>query len=801
MIREFYFVARGIVRAPSYAANVVLTLGLGVGAGTIIYSMVAWLLFPRYGFRAEEELVKAEFAQNGNAYNRRLFRSEFESFRSMSDFCSGISGAINKSANVVIDEKPIGLPIVETTNNYFSVLGVSPAIGRGFLENDSNTAEQETVITYRLWETQFASDPKILERDVRVNEQTYRIVGVLPPSYRPPETIFGGLYIPAITAKRVLSQEAFEPIFTFGRLKDGIDISNALVRAKSIKLESPLGAFNIKDGVLIITPINLMPFDPVWERLRRLYWAAMGAVGMLFSIACVNAGNLILTRTLSRVHELAVRLALGCTKWKLLRLTAMESVLLSCSGIMAGVLISHWFLPVVIAFVPLGGEDLIPIVQSVQFSSSTLLIFGCITLGTAIAVSVMPTLLVLLGSLDGFLKEGNYTLGQSRRTRIVQSFLITFEVTLAVVLLVGATMMLQTFSNLRKVDVGYDRNSKLLVDIIFPFDSGIPTQKEKMALYHKIISNITAVPGVVNASIGDGIPRGYVEQKALTIIGRGGEFPIQTGLVYVGPQFLSTLGVPLLAGVGFDKLHYGDPPVAVVNQTAAVSLFHGENPIGTRIPLGMNSQAEVIGVVGNIRSPRGESQPFIYLPYWCDSSYGGAVVLLSTVSSHLPKLDTAIRKAVYQADGRAAVTRVYTPIDIQRDLTTDERFLAAVLNLLAVLALILSSLGVFAVVKYIVGRRESEFGLRIALGARPQEIYILVLREGILAATLGILIGSFLAYSLARLLEAALFEVRLFDVSIYIAIGALLLVAVIVACLAPAARAARADPAKTLRCL
>jgi len=620
------------------------------------------------------------------------------------------------------------------------------------------------------------------------------VVGILPKGFAlPPQFGEADIYLPEALSSA--PEFSVKWLHVVGRLKPGVTLEQA--RAEMGVIHYP-AAGRLNDTVLERLRPRLAPLTAYYETsTTRLFWVFMGAVALLYLIACSNAISLMLARLVARQRELGVRLALGSSQGRILRLLLSESLVLALAGGGAGILIAWMSCSAMTPLLPyeallFGGKPRVdPVMLLVALGLSVL---------TCLLVGIVPAWRVRRTQLNEVLKEGARTLADSRRLRRLRNGLVASQTALAAVLLVGTGLMLRSYVRLLHVDFGFDPANKLAVIGILP---KVVSPEAYLRLAAKVRDNLASLPDVRDATLSTTIPLSMVggTWSGVKIEGRSGPGNMTFSYNKVSPQYFSTLGMSIIAGRGFEGLKPGDPPVAVINQTGARRYFPGESPIGHRLDLDQDGKWEIIGVVSDVRENgyREDVKSQVYAPLWQPPVNTFALtVLLRMARPPGVGFEAMVRRAAYSADPNLVVQlnplTLYARFGIQT-----ERYSMVVLEVLAALALTLAALGLFAVMAYSVEQRQREFGVRVALGAGPADLTRLVLGNGLRVVALGIVLGLGSAWGLVRFLQSVLFETSPTDATTFAGVAAVLVLAGLAACWLPARRAAKVDVARLLR--
>lgn len=796
MLFEFKSVFRSLLRAPGYSLVVVGTLSLGIGAAAAFYTMVAGTLFPAMPFHKPDELVRVELFHREQSQTTSVFLLRFAAYQNATESFTGVAGLTWDSQNLLLNEEPEGISVSRVTANYFSLLGVAPALGRTFLPDEGQPGlDNVVIINDWFWRNRLGADPAVLSRELMLNGRPYKVVGVLDEDFRPPPGMpWAPVILPYVVPASVLNQ-AYVQMFTVARLKPGRTTAQAQAELRTLLPEKGTRYEEfMKKSEALVSPADTPPSHQGYRRYHMMMWTGVGAIGFLYAIACVNAGNMMLVRMLGRRRETGIKLALGAGRWDVARPLLVEGLMLALASIVVGTMVAKWLIPVLLSIAP-GSDD--SWVRNLRFSWEAVGFLALLGLLTGALIASGPAWRAAQLNVNDAVKEGGAALGESRRLRFVRGGLVILEAALAVALLTGAGLMVRTFHQLQRVKPGFEPALRYNVNLQVSREENMPfaVRRER---YKQIVERLGRVPGVASASLATNIiPTFYGPQK-LKIAGRSDNVEVEAQGTSGSANFLEILGVPVRAGRSLATLREGDAPGVVINETMARTYFAGRNPVGEQLEMDPKTLWEIIGVVGDMRSARLEAKPRFYFPYWQPrGAFSG--VLLRTSSDPGPKFINEIRRAVYEVDPKFAVMSV-TGLDRQLKQEVQlETAMLAVLEVLSVLALLLAVLGLFTMMAYTVAQRRTEFGIRFALGATPAMIHRLVLGRGLALAAAGVVLGLGLAWGLSRFMESILYQTKAGDPLTYAIVGGLMLLVAVPACWLPAHRSTKVDLANLLR--
>ena len=797
-MNDLRFALRSLAKSPGFTAATVLTLALGIGSSTAIFSVADRVLFRAPPYPAPEQLVVLGYKTARFGFLPSVLPIELATYREHVKSFSAIAAIESSQVNVVVDGAPAGASLGRVSIEHFATFGAAPMLGRGFAPGEDQAgADQVVVLSHRLWRSRFGSDPNVLGRQVTVGAQSCRVVGVLPNDFAPPWPHNADLFQPL-----VLKVDPARPFGSFlmdaiGRLQPGHAAQQALAEMTSLKL--PVDAATARRLADRERRVMSLAEQMRPASITPAYWALLAAVGFLYAIACANAGNLMLSRLHGRRRELSVRLALGCGRSELVRLLLLENFALTTLAGAAGLLVAQWAFPALLRLAP-GGS---PSWGAASVDWRALVFTGGLVALTALLVSVVPAWRLAQADVTEGLKEGGQAQGDSRRLRQVRSGLVVLESALAVALLVGAGLMVRSVQKLQQIDRGFDPTNKVAVWLQIPggyTSDRYRAPEARREFYQKLEERLLAVPGVQGVAITAVVPMAGTSTANLKKTD-GMEF--DAAVNPVTPGYRKMLGLPLLRGRWFDDAAPGSEPVIVINETMARVYFGEADPIGRAFasPWGPKPTPwQVIGVVRDVRERTREApRPQLYYPYWQLTSQSVASLLLRLVHAPDDALADGVRRAVFAVDPQVATMRLQPLSDAATAQFSQERYTLAVLQVLSALALGLAVLGLFAVMAYNVAQRMGEFGVRLAFGAMPEDLFRLVLRRGIALTAFGVTVGFGAAWALTRFLQSLLFETSAVDPVVYVVVALLLLAAAALGCWLPARRATRVDITKLLR--
>ncbi|MBA3346672.1 MAG: ABC transporter permease [Gemmatimonadales bacterium] len=788
-LRDLRYAGRRLLRSPGFTATAVLTLALGIGANTAIFSLVDAALLRPLPFREPDRLAVLWESQQAQGKEReKVSAANFLDWRRESSVFSDLAAWTHWGRAVTGAGEPEELSVIRASANLFDLLGVQPELGRGFLsEEETPGRERVVVLSHALWTQRFGAEPGVLGRTLTLDGEPYQIVGVMPSGFRFPGDESVALWSPLAFDASELVTRAERRFDVLGRLGPGISLQEA--RAELGSVAGRLSKEHAKTNAG--WSVTLEPAAEVASAgSRGILAMLLGTVAFVLLIACANVGHLFLARAVDREREMAIRAALGAGPSRLARLVLLESGLVAAGGAALGVVLASWAVPAILALDP----GVLPAWQPARLDGRVLLFTTALLVFTTVACGVLPAL-----------QSARADLRVPRRPRLRQGLIIG-EVALSVVLLIAAGLLLRSLHRLQQVDPGFDPEH-VLAATIFLSGSRYDDDARQAAFFSDLIGRLRAVPGVEAAGAVTTLPMNPVGIDYDLPFSAGGQPPStaaeeqQVDFRVASEDYFQVIGIPLLRGRPFTAAdRAGTPRVVVVNETLVRRLFPREDPAGRQVWLGGGmGQATIVGVVGEVRH-RGldaRPRPEMYVPFR-QYPHGGMTVVVRTISDPAA-LGRAVKEQVYALDPSQPVNDLITLPQLLALSVSPRRFNLLLLGAFAALALVLAAIGVYGVIAYSVSQRTREIGVRIALGAGGREIRRAVSRPGLTLTLAGVLLGSAAAWALTRLLGNELYEISPHDPLTFAAVALLILGVASAACEVPAWRASRTDPLIALR--
>ena len=803
--KDLRFAVRMLRKSPGFTAVAVLTLALGIGANTAIFSVVSAVLLRPLPYANPSQLVfvsegKADAGISGLGLSYPAFTGLQDDARAF----SAIAGFGSHSLVLTGSGEPSEVSTIVVTPEFLSILASEPLLGRVFIPADGQRgAAPVVVLSENLWRTRFGADPEILGRSITLDMRPYTVIGVMPASFRTPFVNQANqVWIP-IAQDPLYSVWMTKPpqehwMAAIARLRPDISPfqANAELNTISARLAKE---FPVEKGWAIgIQSLQ----QTITGNAKLPLLVLLGAVALVLLIACANVANLLLSRATSRSREISIRIALGASKKRIARQLLTECAILGLLGGLLGTLVAYWSVATLVPLLPSG----LPELHSIHLDGWVLVFAFVLSLATTLVFGLAPVLSATGSDPQKELGEGARA-GESAGPRRARAFLAVAEIALAMVLLMGAGLLIRSFSALTSVNPGFDPNHLVKAMISLPqFQYSKPAQWT--AFSQELIRRLQAQPGMQDSAIAGPLP--IVDCCVTLAFQIVGNPPSQAGAsdtanyVPASPQYFSVMGIPLRRGRLFNEYDSSSSaPVVLISETLAKRYFPNEDPLGRHLSFGfpINGVAsrEIVGIVGDIHdvSLGKEPGPMLYAPYDQAPLYGAEVVVKSTLS--MSAVVGAIREATSGIDKNLPLTDIMSLQDALNASVAQPRFRTLLLGLFSAIALVLAAIGIFGVISYSVSRRTPELGIRMALGAQPGSVLSMVLRETLTLTLIGIAVGVPCAVAAARLIRRLLFSVTLYD-PMTLALVPLVLVAVAaIASYIPARRAMRVDPLVALR--
>jgi putative ABC transport system permease protein len=816
VITDLKFALRMLAKAPGFAATAILTLAIGIGANTAIFSVVNAVLLKPLPYPNPDQLVAigSQDTRERPTDLKSLSVPDFRDFREQARSFQAL--AVHRNTNLALTGmgEAQSLRGEQVSGEFFDVIGVKPMLGRGFTRPEETAGGGPngftTVLSHAFWLRQLKGDAAAIGRTIIFNGQPHTIVGVMPKGFAYPidsEPVDAYVTIAAGATssdggKPENEQRGNHRFQASGRLRAGVSVDQALAELRTIAaaLEKQYPDSNTHFGVGVL-PLRRELVGDVTSALYILF----GAVGCVLLIACANVANLLLARATIRAKEIAVRVALGASRMRVIRQLLVESVLLSTIGGAFGLVLAAWGTDVLVSLIPQN----IPRITEIKLDGAVLGFTFAASMITGILFGLAPAVQASRQDLRSSLNESGRSIVSGSRHRL-RSALVSGEVALALILLTGAGLLLQSFQRLANVNPGMQTNRMFSGLVSLP-DAAYPKSENVRQFFETLLPRLRALPGVRSAATivplplsGSDMVTSFDIEERPKPEGQQAEAAVRVA----SPDYFETQGVPLIRGRVFNETDRADSKqVVIINQSFAEKFYAGENPIGKRIRPGMSTgpeekgpMREIIGIVGNtkFRSLRQEPTPEMYMPLsQCPMPF--ASILIRTNTSTPSALTSAVRAELARVDANVPLVRVRVYDEYIARALARPRFNALLLSIFAGVALLLTAVGIYGVMAYSVAQRRQEIGIRMALGAQRSDVLRLIVGGGMRLTAIGVVFGLAAALGLTRLLETLLYGVRPFDPPTLGGVAILLVLIALLACWLPAARAARSNPIAALR--
>ncbi len=802
LLQDLRYSLRSLRSSPGFSIVAILTLALGIGGVATIFTLYDQILVRPLPFQDSDQLVQLweELGSFGGAMvaypNFQDWRERNRSFRDMAIWNEG-------SVNLTGSGDPEEIDVIRVSASGFSILGVGPALGRGFLpEDDRLGAPGVVVLSHTWWRDRFGEDPEIVGRVLTLDDNPFTVVGVMPREFLFPQ---GGAEVDAFVpiepfAEGWINNRGTHPgTLVLARLLPEVPLETARQDLERIALELEAEYPDTNEGSRVNSALLK---DRVTRRAAEPLKILLASVAFLLLIACINVANLVLARSTSRQQEMAVRVSIGAGGGRILRLLLTESVVLWTLGGILGTGLALFGVRGIVAL--LAGQ--IPPLYQVGLDLRVVGMVMAVSMATGLLFGLPPALRVVRQDLREFLKEGVRTTSDRRRNAF-RSSLVIAEVSLAVALLVGAGLTLRSFGMVVETSPGLDPENVLVAEVNLP-EIRYPEEVERTAFFTRLLDALREIPGVESAATAYNVPLGPGGwQNAYHVEGT----PPETGGEYsfaevnaVSTDYFGTMGIPLLAGREFTRQDDGEAPqVVIVGQEMAERYWPGEDPLGKRLKWGTftseNDWMEVVGVAGQVKvnGVTNETLPQLYIPHWQDND-SGYYLVLKTRGEPLSVAEP-VRRAVLSLDPALPLASVGTMTGYVAETTRSARLLALLMAIFAGAAVLLAGVGIYGVMAQATGERRHEIGIRVALGAQTGEVLRMIFLQGLATMGGGVVLGMVLAVAVGRLIRSQLYQVSERDPLTFFLTLALVTAVAVAANLIPARRAARVDPVRALQ--
>ncbi|HEU4874037.1 MAG TPA: ABC transporter permease [Pyrinomonadaceae bacterium] len=796
-LHDLRYGKRLLTKNPGVSVIAIVTLALGIGANSAIFSVVNAFLLRPLPYGDPDHLVMVDSQQHGQSIGVSF--PDYEDWRRQNTVFDDVAFFnLRWNANLEFGNETETLTLTFATANLFSILQVSPLLGAGPTAGESDTV----ILSHGLWQRRFASDPGIVGRQLRIDGRSMTVMGVMPPGFRFPFQSdlwwLNDRYFNRHTRSMRIDQ-------TMARLKPGVTVEQAHAEMQQIAARL---AQTYPDTNTDVTA-TVIPLREFWfGKLRRSFWLLLGACGFVLLIACANVANLLMTQATVRERELAVRAALGASRGRLIRQSLSEALLLVSIGCAGGIALGAWGVRLLVALLP---EELLPFFVKIELDGRALTFTLLISLVTALFVGLIPALRTASVNLDQSLKEGGRS-GTGAGLQRVRGLLVVAEIALAVVLLAGAGLMLRSFTRLQNTSPGFTPDGVLHLEINPTYRRQEDYRVEFMSRhYQQLLQHVATVPGVVAVAANNDLP--FVGQKPwyrgeFSIQGQSSDEVKQNPMVNyqaVSPDYFRVMQIPLLRGRVFTDRDNVRPDrhrdVAIVSRQLAERMWPNADPLGKRINCDDDGTGcgEIVGIVGDVKHNSLVEEAGYDIYYSCYQTYAKQIHFVARTQGDPMAFAKDIKRAIWQVAPDTGIFNVMPVTRLSANTVWQSRVWGLLFGIFSGIALVLATAGIYGVMAYFVTQRTREIGVRIALGAQWRDVLKLILKSGMALVTIGLTIGLAGAFVLTRLMTTLLFEVSPTDPITFGVVALCVIVATLLACYIPARRATKVDPLVALR--
>jgi putative ABC transport system permease protein len=807
MLTDLKYALRMLIKAPTFAIIAVLTLALGIGANSAIFSVVDTLLLRPLPFKDPDRIVMAwaRYLNDGGDFRSGVHSfPDYTDLRDQSQSFSALAAFTRTAGTLAQAEDAQYLEGVAITPEIFDVLGVPPLLGRGFTQEEAkNDADRVVLLTYPLWQRAFGGDPKVLGQQINISGRGITVIGVMPQGWKFPVADEKIDYVIPLQylVTSALNNRGAHFLSVVGRLKPGVQMAQAEAELTTIagRLSKQYPDTNMNfTGAAVVTL-----HSDVVGNVRPALFVLFGAVALVLLIACANVANLLLARAASRSREIAIRTALGASRSRIARQLLCESLLLALMGGAAGLLLASWGVDLLGA----AGQQGLPHLGKIKVNLFVGAFTFVLAIGSTLIFGLIPALQVSRPSVNESLQQGAKGSTGGLHTHRLRAFLVVSQVSLSLLLLAGAGLLIKSFFNLRATDPGFDPQRLMTMSLTLP-RVRYPEFDQQIRTHDAIMEKISAIPGVEAAGGANPLPLSdNINNRSFMVSGADplprGNHP-GAGYLIVKPDYFKAMKIPLLSGRAFTRADTKDSPLVVmINEAFARKHFPDRNPIGQQVMIDQEENkappAEVVGVVGDSRhdSLAAPPGPEMYVPLPQDPTRSLDVVI--RVASNLVGLQADVKRAVHEVDKDLFVPQLRPMTNLLTTQLAQPRFNMLLLAVFAGVAMVLAAIGIYGVISYSVTQRTREIGIRMALGAQKTQMLGMVLRQSLTLVVIGIALGLLVALAATRVMATLLYGVGANDVSTYAIVIFLLGAAALLASYIPARRAMKVDPMVALR--
>jgi len=793
---------RMLLKNPGFTAVAVIALALGIGANSAIFSVVNTVLLRPLPYKNPERLVMVWEDNSKQGFPRDTpSPANFMDWRDQNHVFESIAALVEISFNLTGAGEPERIDGQRVSASLFSLLGVEPQLGRAFrAEEDQPGGNHVVIISHGLWQRRFGSDPGIVGKPINLNGESFTVVGVMPRTFQFP-TRRDQLWVPIAFNAKEAGERGNHYLEVIARMKPGVTLQQAQAEMTTIatRLQQQYPETNTSIGA-VVTPLH----EHVVGDIKPALLVLLGAVAFVLLIACANVANLLLARAAVRQKEIALRLALGAGRARLIRQFLTESVLLAALGGGVGLLLAVVGLNVLKRFIPPNISQ----AHAIAIDAKVLIFTVLVSLVTGLIFGLAPATQAANFNLNDTLKESGRDSAAGSRGNRIRGLLVISEVAVSFILLIGAGLLINSFLHLRNVDPGFRAERALTMKIVLP-ETRYADKEQRGIFYRELIRRVETLPGVISAAVATNLPLTETGNSVgVSIEGRADPAPDRVPIVItriISPRYFETMGIPLLKGRAFAEEDKAESPaVVVLSETTARKFWPGEDALGKHIKIGpTNSPNRWLTVVGVVKDVRQfelvvEPKPQMYLPFTQANFFEPRALVVKTNLEPL-SLAATVRKTVWEIDKDQPVSDIASMENIVSESVARQRFSMLLLGIFAGLALVLAAVGIYGVMSYSVAQRTREIGIRMALGAQRADVLKLTIGQGLKLVVTGVAFGLAAAVIMTRLMSSLLFGVSATDPMTFVTISFVLVSVAVLASYIPALRATRVDPMFALR--
>lgn len=801
--QDISYGARILLKSPGFTFAALLALALGIGANTAIFSVVNAILLRPLPFKDPDRVVmlwetetKRGGTPNGFSYPRFTFlRDRAQSF-------DGVCAYTTQSFNLTGQNEPERFEGASISADFFRVTGVAPALGRAFTpEEDQPGGSAVVILSHDLWQRRFGANPGLIGQSITLNDRSHTVVGIMPSGFKLLDDQVD-LWVPRVFETSEMSPEQIQRgaiyLAVVGRLKRNVELRQAQADLEVINGQYQQAYAGNADAVNGQGLGSLR--DMLVKDFRPTLLLLLGAVGLVLLIACVNVANLLLSRSMARHKEIAIRMTLGATRWRLMRQTLTESVLLSLTGGALGLLLAFLALK---SFTALGPQDILD-AGDIRIDLWVLTFALLVSTLTGLLFGVVPALVLAKSNPNESLKEGGRSGSGGTHRHRLRSALVISEVALSLVLLISAGLLIRGFMRLRNVDTGLNPHQILTMQISLP-SSRYAEPVQQINFIDQVLQRVGSLPGVRSAGVTSTLHLAQAGGNSLFYT--DGQSDLGPGnpsakIRIISAQYLQTLGIRLVRGRMFtDRDNASGPRVMLINESMARRYFPNQDPLGRKITYSLRKvTCEIVGVISDAKTSilHNQAQEEIYVPY-TQRPIAWMTLVVGSIAADPLSLSEAVRREVHAVDRDQPVAKIRTMEQIVAESEAQPRFTAILLGIFAVVAVVLAAIGIYGITAYSVTQRTHEFGILMAVGAQQRDVLKLVLVQGLILALIGMGVGLLATFPLTRVLQGLLYGVSPTDPLTFVLVSLLLTIVCLLACYIPAVRATRVDPLIALR--